>query len=48
MSLLTAKIQTAAPGIGAVCGAALVSMNHPAEGLLFFVSSLAVYAYVQQ
>lgn len=48
MSLLTARIQTAAPGVGALCGAALVSLDHPVEGLLFFAASLAVYAYVQR
>lgn len=48
MSILTAQIRTAAPGLGAVCGAALVSLNHPLEGLVFFAASLAVYAYVQR
>lgn len=48
MSILTARIQTAAPGLGACCGAALVSLDHPVEGLLFFAASLAVYAYVQR
>lgn len=48
MTLLNARIQTAAPGVGAVCGAALVSLDYPLEGVVFFAASLAVYAYVQR
>jgi hypothetical protein len=48
MTILNAQIQTAAPGVGAVCGAALVSLDYPLEGLLFFAVSLVVYVYVQR
>lgn len=48
MTLQTTSIQTAAPGVGAACGTALVYHDHPIEGLLFFAASMAVYAYVQR
>lgn len=39
------EIETAAPGLGAVCGAWLVSEGLPATGLVFFTVSLAVYVF---
>jgi len=48
MALVATKIQTAAPGLGAICGTVLVYEGVAALGTMFFIVSLGAYALVER
>jgi hypothetical protein len=48
MALVATKIQTVAPGLGAICGTVLVYEGVAALRTMFFIASLGVYDLVER